>query len=702
MRTVQTMKTMPVLLGALTGTAMLSASGRLTAQTFPKTPPAAMALAPAQFPPFQEVTLANGMRLLVVENRKQPVISVSLSFAAGGMHDPANRRGVASMVAGLLNKGAGTRDADAFAAAIEGVGGNFSATADDDFLTIGVNALTRDAKLAFSLLGDAAQRPTFPDKEVELLRTQTLSGLQLERSQPASIASRLFARTVYGAHPYGQSADEASVKAIGRDDIVAFHRDRLRPQGALLVVAGAMDLATARQLAQSTFGSWTGAPKAAAAAAAAPTRRGRELLLVHRPGSVQSNVIIGNLTWSAADPRSYAATVANEVIGGGSEGRFFRILREQKGWTYGSYSSLTKPRGVGTFRATGEFRTEVTDSAVRVMLDEIGKLRTAPVEAKEFTERLGSLTGRFPLQVETAQQVAGRVAAARLLGLPANYVQTYRQRLAAITPAQAQGAARAAFRTDSGVILVVGDGRALYAKLKAIEPNIRVVDIEGAAIDPAELTAAPRSAAIDWNALTARTDSFTVLLQGNPFGYQKSSLVRNGDGWTYTENTVLGPIVNQQTTVMFGADGSPRATKQSGTMQGQAMSIDVAYAGGKATGKARTPGAQGMQDVTVNADVSAGTIDDNLVAPLLPLMPLKAGASIPFSVFQSGKGTTTTMTAKVEAEESVTVPAGTFKAFKLSMQGGEQPLTFWVSSEGQRQLLKIAFAGAPIEIVRVK
>ena len=120
-----------------------------------------------------------------------------------------------------------------------------------------------------------------------------------------------------------------------------------------------------------------------------------------------------------------------------------------------------------------------------------------------------------------------------------------------------------------------------------------------------------------------------------------------------------------------------------------------------ATRRTRVPGAQGMQDVTVDAALPAGAIDDNLVTLVLPMLPLKTGASIPLSVFQSGKGTATTWTAKVEAEESVTVPAGTFPAFKISMQGGEQPLTFWVSREAPRQLLKIAFAGAPIEIVRV-
>ena len=673
----------------------------LSAQGYPKQPPAPLPLAPAQFPPFQEITLPNGLRLLVVENRKQPVIAVSLSFQAGAVTEAADKTGLAGMVAGLLNKGAGSRDADQFAAAIEGVGGGFSASAGNDFLQLYVNTLSRNAELAFELLADATVRPTFPEKEVELLRTQTLSGLQLERSQPASIAGRTFQQALYGAHPYGRTPSEGSVKAITRADIVAFHKARLRPQGALLVVAGDLSLARARALATKAFAGWTGSPTPAAALPAVPARTKSELILVHRPGSVQSNVLIGNTTWGPADPRRFAATVANEALGGGSEGRFFRILREQKGWTYGSYSSLETRRGIGSFTASGEFRTEVTDSAVTVMLQQMRALRDSVLSADEFTQRKGSLTGRFPLQVETAEQVANRVASSRLLGQQANAVQTYRQQLAAVTAAEAKAAATAAFRPDQGVIVVVGDAQKLYAKLAGIVPATRIVDVDGKAIDPASLSAAPKGVAIDWTKLTARSDSFAVLVQGNPFGFQRSTLAKAGDGWSYTEQTVLGPIVNQQTTVTFGADGALRATKQNGTMQGQAMSIDVTYAGGKATGKARTPGAQGMQDVTVNAEVAAGLIEDNLVIALLPQLPLAPGGSVPLGVFQSGKGTTASWTAKVEAEESVTVPAGTFGALKVSLQGPEQPLTIWISKEAPRQVVKIAFTGAPVEIVRV-
>ncbi|MEA3246267.1 MAG: pitrilysin family protein, partial [Gemmatimonadota bacterium] len=326
--------------GALAG-AVLAAPADARAQQFPASPPPALPVKAAQFPPFQEATLANGMRMIVVSNHRLPIASISLAFNAGSRYDPDGKSGTADMVAGLLTKGAGSRDAEAVAAAIEGVGGSLSASAGNDFLSVDVNVLRENAALGLGLLADAVMRPSFTDKEVELYRTQTLSALQLEQSQPAAIAARVFARELYGAHPYGRRPDPASVRAITRADLAAFQERLLRPGNALLVVAGDLSLADARRMAESAFKGWTGpAPAASGPAAQLPTRTATQIVLVHRPGSVQSNILAGNLTWLPASPRQYGAAIANNVLGGGSDSRLFLILREQKGWTYGAYSSF--------------------------------------------------------------------------------------------------------------------------------------------------------------------------------------------------------------------------------------------------------------------------------------------------------------------------------------------------------------------------
>ena len=220
---------------------------------FPTTPPPAAPIRPAQLPPTREATLPNGVHLLVVESHKLPVLSINMAFRAGDFTDPAGKEGLASLTATLLTKGAGARTAEQISQAIEGVGGSIGAGTDDDFFSVGANGMSTDKELIFSLLGDVVARPTFDQKEVDLAKTQLLSALRLQNSNPGAIAARTFNRALYGSLPYGKSAVPASVQAITRDDIAAFHRSRVKPQGALLVVAGDIDLATATRLATDAF-----------------------------------------------------------------------------------------------------------------------------------------------------------------------------------------------------------------------------------------------------------------------------------------------------------------------------------------------------------------------------------------------------------------------------------------------------------------
>lgn len=672
------------------------------AQQFPTTPPAPLPVRPAQFPPFQRATLSNGLQVIVVTNPRHPLISMSLAFPAGAAHDPAGKSGLAEMVASLITKGAGTRDAEAVAEAIEGAGGSFIASSGADFLTVDVGVLTENATLGMGLLADAVMRPRFDSSEVELFRTQKLSSLQLDLSQPATIAAQAFARELYGRHPYGRSADAASVRSITRADLAAFQRARLRPGSALLVLAGDITLDHARSLASTAFSGWTGAAPAAAAAPAPPSRTATEIVLVHRPGSVQSNILVGNLTWDPADQRHYAATLGNKILGGGSDARLFQILREQKGWTYGAYSSLTRSRGTGSFSATAEVRTDVTDSSITEILAQLRRVRTEVAPAAEFEAAKSSLVGRFPLQVETAAQVAAQVSNAQLLGLPADYVQTYRQRLAAVTATAARDAAAAAMQPDRALIVVVGDGAKLHDRLRAIAP-VRLVSVEGATLAAADLVAKSAASHLTLNRLRPRSDSFTIFVQGNPFGYQRSTLERAGDTWRYVEEVSIGPMVQQRTEVTFGVDLAMRAVAQTGRVQGMDAKIDVRYAGGRATGSATTPQPTGgVKTIAVDAEMPAGAVDDNALTALLPAFNWAAGAKFTVPVFQAGKGEPASLTLTVTGEEAATVPAGTIATWKVEVAGNDQPVAFWVEKAAPHRLVKIAVIGAPFEFRLVR
>jgi zinc protease len=679
--------------------ALAAITGPLAAQDFPTKPPAPMPVKAAQFPPFQEAVLPNGMRLLVVENRKLPVISVQLAFAAGGTSDPDGKVGMADMVATLLTKGAGKRTADEFSAAIEGIGGSIAAGADPDFMTISANFLTGDAALGMGLMADASMRPSFSAKEVELARTQMLSALQLEQSQPSAIASRLFAKGLYGAHPYGRRPDPASVKAITQADLKAFQSTRIRPSGALLVFAGDITLAKAKALATTAFAGWTGAAPATLAAALPPARTATEILLVHRAGSVQSNILAGNLTWGPGDPRVYGARLANQVLGGGGDSRLFLILREQKGWTYGAYSGFTRYKGTGYFQASAEVRTDVTDSALVELLSQVKRIGAETIGTKEFEDAKSSLVGRFPLQVETAAQVATQVTMARLLGLPADYVQTYRQKLAAVTPTVARAAAKDGIKRDAALIVVVGDGAKLYEKLKAIAP-VKIVSVDGEPMTPGDF--AVKALDVNAGALVARSDSFAVLLQGKAIGSQVDKLEKVAGGWKWTETTEIAMFALRQTTTLTFSDAMEmQDVHQVGSQGGQTAKIDVSYAGGRAKGSATTPSQTGPKTITVDAEMPKGAVDDNAIQPLMAAMKWTGGAKFPVAAFSGGKGTLTQLTLTVAGEEKVTVAAGEFDTWKVEMSGGEAPITMWLTKSNGR-VVKIVPTGAPISIELLK
>lgn len=676
-------------------------SACLSAQGYPKSPPPAGPLTPAPFPPVQEAVLPNGLRLLVVESHKQPIVSISLSFAAGAVHDPPGKDGLAQIVAALLTKGAGSRTAEQIAEAIEGAGGSLSAGAGDDFLAISSTVLTPSLPLAFELMSDAVMRPTFPDKELELLRTQTLSGLQVELSQPDIIADRSFRRALYGEHPYARSPSPASVGSITRSDVLGYHRAWLRPGGALLVLAGDVTLAQTRRLAERAFRGWTGAPPAATAFKAIPVRSRTELILVHRPGSVQSNIVVGNLTYPPNDPRGYAAAVANQVLGGGASARLFMILREQKSWTYGAYSRYTRRREMGSFAATTEVRTEVTDSALTELLRELRRIGAEAVPDSELEAARGSLVGGYPLSIESADQVAGAVANARLYGLPTDYVQTYRLKLGAVSAADVRATAQATIRPEAAAIVVVGDGAKIYERIKDIAP-VTIVDPEGKPLAPGDLSPRATPLELDLAALAARRDSFGISLAGNPIGWQRGVLEKTPGGFVYTEDTRIAGFVEQTTTLEMDPSGAMKRVRQTGQVQGRAASVDVSYGGGRAKGSGTAPDPQTgqLKVIAIDTTIPPGTIDDNAVQALLPALKWEPGASWTVNVLSASQGEVKPWTLAVTGTDSVKVGPRTLAAYRALLTGAPAPLTFWVSSAPPYRMLKIAVAGQPLEFVR--
>ena len=217
----------------------------------------------------------------------------------------------------------------------------------------------------------------------------------------------------------------------------------------------------------------------------------------------------------------------------------------------------------------------------------------------------------------------------------------------------------------------------------------------------ASLAAQPTSP-INFSNLVPRTDSFIVMVQGNPLGFQRTSVERTEGGFRMIDDVKIGPIMTQHTEVEIGADGSLRSTRQTGQVRGQSTSIEITYHDGRAKGSASTPSLTGLTTTTIDTMVANGVIDDNLITALLPALDWTPTASFTIPVFLSGKGYVQSVTLAVKATEKLTVPAGTFDVYRVELSGGQAPVAMFVTTDETHRLIKIAPQGAPLEFVLAK
>ena len=468
----------------LAAPALLAMPAAAAAQT---TPPPPLEQRPIRFPQFAETQLPNGLRILVVENHALPIANLNLYVRSGSSSDPADKLGLAQMTAAVLDKGTATRTAVQIAETVEGVGGSMGAGADQDNTTVSVGVLSDQLPLAFELLSDVVLRPAFPQQEIETSRAQQLAALRAALGSPGNLASRMFDRQVYGAaHPYGRRSTPQTVTALTRDDLVAFHRAHFVPGNALLVVSGDVTPAQAQQMAAQWLGGWQGGAAPQDAYPTPPARERAEIFFVHRPNSVQSSVYVGNVGLSPDDPDYYAVQVLNMVLGLSGDSRLEEILRAQHGWTYSARSRFSRLLGGGAFSASSDVRSAVTDSALAELMVQLRRIREEPVPQAELDRAKSFLVASFPASVETPGQAAGQLAATRLLGLPAEHLTQYAERVGAVTSADVQRVAREYLQPEKAVVVVVGDAAQVLEKVRAIAP-VSVFDVEGRPLDPATL-----------------------------------------------------------------------------------------------------------------------------------------------------------------------------------------------------------------------
>lgn len=400
---------------------------------------------------------------------------------AGGYYDPAETPGLATFTAALMREGTVKRTSQQISEELERMAATLTVNAGMSATEASMNgsALSENFPTLMEIAADVLQNPSFADRELALYKQRTGAQLVQQRSQPEFLADERFARQVYGSHPGGRVAPTPeALKAVTREQLAEFHKMHYLPDFAALAVAGDTTLADVRKLVEANLATWKKAGTTEPAVSEPPTPETARVILVSRPNSVQTNLVVGTPGISRTSPDYDVLQVMNKVIGGGPTGRLFMHLREEKGYTYGAYSSLTATRYRGNWQASTEVRTEVTDPALRDLLAELTAMKEQPVPDTDLQTAKRGMVASFALSLESPQQMLGYYTTRWLYRLPADYWDKYPERVMAVTPAQVQAASNKYLDAARVQVVAVGDAskiRDLLAKYGTLE----VYDAEG-------------------------------------------------------------------------------------------------------------------------------------------------------------------------------------------------------------------------------
>jgi zinc protease len=445
----------------------------------PEMPPVG-APRPFQFPRAATKTLPNGLRVFVITDHSEPALAARLVIlSAGSIKDPKDRPGVAQMTANLLTQGTEKRSAREIAEAIDFVGGSLTASAGKDSTTVTLDVVKKDVHTGLDLMSDVVLHPAFQAEELERQRQQLLSNLTVQYSDPDYLASVVFSRALYGASPYGwpEEGTPDTVKQFDPAQLAKFHDANYAPNQALLAFAGDVTPEEAFALADKYFGAWPKIDVPAVAPVAPEAVSGLHIWLIDKPDAVQTQIRVGKLGIRRGDPNYIPVVVMNRIFGGGYNSRLNTEVRVKKGLTYGAYSSFNPHRYAGSFNVGTFTRTAATVDATKLVVDLIAKMSTGDVTQQEMDFARDYLAGVYPIQSETAEQVADRVLTAAAYELPADYNSTYPEKIRGITPIQVREMAEKYLSSDNLDLVLAGNVSAFRDDLKKAFPNAQYEEI---------------------------------------------------------------------------------------------------------------------------------------------------------------------------------------------------------------------------------
>lgn len=443
------------------------------------TPPALGPERPVAWPRRTVRTLSNGLQIVLAESHTFPKISAQLFFRTGNAAVAHRAPGLAEITATVVRTGTASRPSRRIEEDLRRMGGNLATQAGADSSAISISGLAEFSGGLLELAADLARNASFPADEFERERRQRVEELRIERTTPGFLATERLRRVLFGEHPYAIVAPtEDQVGAYRREQLEEFYRQSYVPGNALLIVVGDFSSEAMLEQVEKVFGTWKAPQPEQLKSPAPPKHSGRHVHLVHLPGSVQTQVLMGNLAITRRDPDWYRLVLANSIYGGAFHSRLVINIREQKGYTYSPRSGVHPLRQYGYFSVHAAVRNEVAAATLTEMFYEMDRMRSIPVTQEELGSARSYLSGVFSLGVATLDGLIGQLSNVYLDRLPEEYLETYREKIHALSAGDVLAASRRYFDSANAQIILVGDREQIAAQA-ALFGEVTEYDAQG-------------------------------------------------------------------------------------------------------------------------------------------------------------------------------------------------------------------------------
>ncbi len=445
-----------------------------------KTPPPPGAARPLNLPKITEKKLANGLTVVLAPLPNVPKISSILTLrAATTASDRVAHPGIAQIAATVANEGTDTRTSKQLREELRSIGGTLSLGSDADSTTMSASSLSEFSAKMFELMSDVAQHPSFPETEVKLAQENIIQQIRGARADPGFLVNERFQKAVFGDHPYGfVLPDEKSINALTPKDLQEFVAKYYIPNASHLIVVGDIEVEKTFAEIEKAFGSWKSGTVPPDENPPVPKREKRQIHFVNRPGSIQSGIYIGNASIPRKDKDYFAIRTADTIYGGSFYSRLTRNIRESKGYTYSPFSFSNTRAKTGSFLAGAFVRNEVTGPTLLEIFYELDRMRVLPVTDEELNAAKEYSNGNFSVELASQFGLAGRINSVYTYDLDKNFINDFRPKIEALTPADIQRAAARYFDTYRAAIVIVGD----WEKVKdQVTPfgDVTMYDAEG-------------------------------------------------------------------------------------------------------------------------------------------------------------------------------------------------------------------------------